>query len=109
MYSYLSSDVLRYMFLMSAPANRAPLVLMVLFQRSLEETMSVVCMVISDKISTNSDMDADETLFLGTMINDNMRIRYHSVGRDTANVFIGKEENGFGSCGDSHFALGEMM
>ncbi len=64
---------------------------------------------ISDKVSTNGDTDAVGVLFLGTMINDNTRIRYHSVGRDAANVFMGEEENGVGSCGDSRFALGETM
>ena len=36
------------MFFMSAPAKRAPMVLMVLFQRILEETMSVVRVVNSN-------------------------------------------------------------
>ncbi len=47
--------------------------------------------------------------FLGMMINDNTSIHYHLVGRDTANVFMGEEENGVGSCGDSRFALGKTM
>ncbi len=47
MYSYQSSGVSRYMFLMSAPAKHAPFVLIVLFQRTLEETMSVVHVVSS--------------------------------------------------------------
>ncbi len=47
MYSKHSRGVLRYMFLMSAPAKRAPGMLMVLFQRSLDDTMSVVHMVSS--------------------------------------------------------------
>ncbi len=47
MYSNHSRGVLRYMFLMSAFAKRAPGVLMVLFQRSLEDTMSVVRVVSS--------------------------------------------------------------
>jgi hypothetical protein len=64
---------------------------------------------ISDKVATDGDTDAVGILFLGTMINNNMSIRYHSVGRDTANVFMGEEENGVGSCGDSHFALGKKM
>ncbi len=64
---------------------------------------------ISDKVSTNGDTDAVGILFLGTMINDNTCIRYHLVGWDTANVFMGEEENGVGSCGDSHFALGKTM
>ncbi len=46
-YSNLSRGVLRYMFLMLALAKQAPLVLMVLFQRSIEETMSVVRVVSS--------------------------------------------------------------
>ncbi len=61
---------------------------------------------ISDKVSTDGDMDAVGILFWGTMINDNMRICYHSVDWDTANVFMGEEKNGVGSCGDSRFALG---
>jgi hypothetical protein len=42
MYSNRSRGVSRYMFLMSAPAKCAPFVLIVPFQRRLEETMSVV-------------------------------------------------------------------
>ncbi len=64
---------------------------------------------ISDKVSTDSDTDAVGTLYLRTMINDDMRKRYHLVSWDTANVFMGKEENGVGSCGDSCFALGKTM
>ncbi len=64
---------------------------------------------ISDKVATNGEMDAVGILFLGTMINDNTSIRYDSVGQDIANVFMEEEENGVGSCGDSRFALGEMM
>jgi hypothetical protein len=60
-------------------------------------------------VSTDGDTDVVGILFLGTMINDDTCIRYHSVGQDTANVFMGKDENGVGSCGDSCFALGEMM
>ncbi len=45
MYSNLSSGVLRYMFLMSAPAKRVSKVLLTLFQRILEETMSAVFVV----------------------------------------------------------------
>ncbi len=64
---------------------------------------------ISDKVSTDGDTDAVGILFWGMMINDDTRICYHSVGQDTANVFMGKKENGVGSCGDSHFALGKTM
>jgi hypothetical protein len=64
---------------------------------------------INDKVATDGDTDAVGILFLGTMINDSMSIHYHSVGWDTANVFMGEEENGVGSCGDFRFALGEMM
>ncbi len=64
---------------------------------------------ISDKVSTDGDLDAVGILFLGLMINDDTRIRYHLVGRDTANVFMGEEEDGVGTCGDSCFALGKTM
>ncbi len=64
---------------------------------------------ISDKVSTDGDTNVVGILFLGTMINDDTRIRYHLVGWDTANVFMGKEENGVGSCGNSCFALGKTM
>jgi hypothetical protein len=64
---------------------------------------------ISDKVSTNSDTDAVGIHFLGTMINDNTCIHYHLVGRDTANVFMGEEENGVSSCGDSCFALDKTL
>jgi hypothetical protein len=64
---------------------------------------------ISDKVATDGDTGAAGILFLGTMINDNMSIHYHLVGRDTANVVLREEENGVGSCGDSHFALGKLM
>ncbi len=64
---------------------------------------------ISDKVSTDGDTDVVGILFLGTMINDDTRICYHSVGWDTANVFMGEEENGVGSCGDSRFVLGKTM
>ncbi len=64
---------------------------------------------ISDKVVANRDTDAVEILFLRTIINDNMSICYHSVGQDTVNVFVGEEENGVGSCGYSHFALGKTM
>ncbi len=64
---------------------------------------------ISDKVITNGDMDAVGILFLGTMINDNTSIRYHSVGQDKANVLMGEEKNAVGSCGNSHSALGETM
>jgi hypothetical protein len=47
MYLKQSRGVLRYMFLMSTPAKHAPGVLMVLFQRSLDDTMSVVRVVSS--------------------------------------------------------------
>ncbi len=47
MYSKQSRGVSRYMFFISAPANGASGVLMVLFQRSLDDTMSVVCVVSS--------------------------------------------------------------
>jgi hypothetical protein len=43
------------------------------------------------------------------MINYDMCIHYHLVGWDTVNVFMGKEENGVGNCGDSCIALGKMM
>ncbi len=56
---------------------------------------------ISDKAATDGDMDAVGILFLRTMINDNTIISYHSVGWDTASVFMREEENGVGSCGDS--------
>ncbi len=64
---------------------------------------------ISDKVSTDGDMDLVGILVLGMMINDNTCIRYHLVGQDSANVFMGKEENAVGSCGDSCFALGKTM
>jgi hypothetical protein len=64
---------------------------------------------ISDNVATDSDTDTVGILFLGTMMNDNTSICYHSVGWDIANVFMGEEENGVGSCGDSRFALGETM
>ncbi len=41
MYSYQLSGMSRYMFLMLAPAKCAPFALIVLFQSSAEETMSV--------------------------------------------------------------------
>jgi hypothetical protein len=63
----------------------------------------------SDKVATNGDTDAVGILFLGTMINDNTSIRYHSVGWDAANVFMGEDENGVDSCGYSCFVLGERM
>ncbi len=63
----------------------------------------------SDKVSSNGDADAVGILFWRTMINDNMPIHYLLVGWDTANVFMGKEENGVGSCGDSCFALGKRI
>ncbi len=47
MYSKQSRGVSRYMFLMSAPAKHALGVLTVLFQRSLDDTMSVVCVISS--------------------------------------------------------------
>ncbi len=62
---------------------------------------------ISDKVATDGHADVVGILFLGTMINDNTSISYHSVGRDTANVFMGEEENGVGSCGDSRIRLGQ--
>ncbi len=64
---------------------------------------------ISDKVATDGDTDAVGIICLGTTINDNTSICYHLVGQDTANVFMGEEENGVGSCGDSCFALGERM
>ncbi len=64
---------------------------------------------ISDKVATDGDTYAVGIFVPGTMINDNMSIRYHSVGWDIANFFMGEEENGIGSCGDSRFALGKMM
>ncbi len=45
MYSKQSRGVSRYMFLMSALAKHAVGMLMVLFQRSLDDTMSVVHVV----------------------------------------------------------------
>jgi hypothetical protein len=45
MYSNQSKGVSRYMFLMSAPEKRVSLVLMTLFYRILEETMSAVRVV----------------------------------------------------------------
>jgi hypothetical protein len=48
-YSNQSRGVSRYMFLMSAPAKRAFLVLMTLFHRILEETMLAVCVVSSNR------------------------------------------------------------
>jgi hypothetical protein len=48
MYSNQSRVVLRYMFLMSAPAKHASLVLMTLFHRILEETMLEVRVVSSN-------------------------------------------------------------
>ncbi len=48
MYSNQSRGVFRYMFLMSAPAKCASLVLMTLFHRILEETMSAVRVVSSN-------------------------------------------------------------
>jgi hypothetical protein len=47
-YSNQSRGVSRYMFLMSAPAKCACLVLMTLFHRILEETMSAVRVVSSN-------------------------------------------------------------
>jgi len=47
MYSYLSSGVFRYMFLMSAPAKRAPAVPMTLFHRILDDSMSADLVVSS--------------------------------------------------------------
>ncbi len=43
MYSNQSRGVSRYMFLMLAPTKHAPLVLMTLFHRILEEIMSASC------------------------------------------------------------------
>jgi hypothetical protein len=51
MYSNRSRGVSRYMFLMSAPAKHASLVLMTLFHRILEETMLVVLVVSSNGYS----------------------------------------------------------
>ena len=50
MYSNWSSDISRYMymFLMLALAKRVPLVLMTLFHRILDETMSSMCVVSSN-------------------------------------------------------------
>jgi hypothetical protein len=48
MYSNQSRGVLRYMFLMLAPAKHAPLVLLTLFHRILEEIMSAVHVVSSN-------------------------------------------------------------
>jgi hypothetical protein len=45
MYSNQSRGVTRYMFLMLALAKRVSLVLVTLFNRILEETMSAVCVV----------------------------------------------------------------
>jgi hypothetical protein len=42
MYSNQSRGVSRYMFLISAPAKQASVVLITLFHRILEETMSAV-------------------------------------------------------------------
>ena len=47
MYSYRSSGVSRYIFLMSAPPNLAPGVLMTLFHMILVDTMSAVRVVSS--------------------------------------------------------------
>ncbi len=47
MYLKQSRGVSRYMFLMLAPAKHAPVMLMVLFQRRLDDTMSVVHVVSS--------------------------------------------------------------
>ncbi len=51
MFSNQSRGVSRYMFLMLAPANCSSLVLMTLFHRILEETMSAVGVVRSNAYS----------------------------------------------------------
>ncbi len=48
MYSNQSRGVLRYMFFISMLTKWASLVLMTLFHRILEETMSAVCLVSSN-------------------------------------------------------------
>ncbi len=50
-----------------------------LFQRSLDKTMSVVCVVSSkgwvvDQVSSHCNMDAVVVLLLGTMVDDNLCI-----------------------------------
>jgi hypothetical protein len=49
MYSNQSRGVLRYMFLISVPEKHVSLVLMTQFHRILEETMSAVLVVSSNR------------------------------------------------------------
>jgi hypothetical protein len=105
MYSYQSSSVSRYMFLTLAPSKCVPFVLIMLFQRSLEETMSMVHVASSkriiDQIAANSDTNAVRVLFLWMMINGNSSISDCPVGRDVRDLFGGKEKDCVGPIGDA--------
>jgi hypothetical protein len=101
------------MFLMSALAKWAPLLLMVLFQKGVQrdhvsgvggEFERVV-----DKVTSNSDADTIRVLLLWAMVDYNLSIRYHSVVEDMPNFIVGEEEDGVGSFGDTRFALGKAM
>ena len=67
------------MFLISAPAKRASLVLMTLFHKIFEETMSAVCVV---------DVDTVWVFLLRSMVNHNTCVGYCSVLWDFANVSV---------------------
>jgi hypothetical protein len=104
-YSYQSRCISSYMFLMLAPAKGAPFVLIVLFQRSFEETMSVVRVVsfkwIIDKIPANSDANTVGVLLLWVIFNHNASIHYRAVCGDATNLFVREEEDIVGSLGDT--------
>jgi hypothetical protein len=59
-----------------------------------------------DKVTSNSDADWIRVLLLWAMVNYNSSIHYHSVVEDMSYFIVGEEEDGFGSFGDTRFALG---
>ena len=81
------------MFLILAPPNLAPGVLITLFHIILAETISAVCVVSSNEVAPNCDPYSFWVVFLGAVVDNNSCIRDRLVFRDASDFVVREIEN----------------